>query len=155
MISKKADMKEDEACKRKRLYKNLGLLALRLALALFILHGVQKLTSLDATAKFFGSVGIPAPGLMAMVVGCIELFGGIAVLLGLGTRYAGVLLTFVMLGAIATTAVSGVLSAGLPMGLLNMDLEWVYLFAAIAVALTGPGKYSIDKMYLCKNECKA
>ena len=137
---------EDKACKHKCACKNWGLLALRLALALFVLHGVQKLTSLDATTQFFASVGVPAPGLTAMAVGTIELLGGLAVLLGIGTRYAGVLLAFVMLGAIATTDVAAVLNAGLPMGLLNMDLEWIYLFATIAIVLMGPGHYSLERM---------
>lgn len=59
---------------------------LRVILGLtFFIHGVSKFQGgLGNTAGFFDSLGIP--GFMAYIVAGIELIGGLAVILGLGTR---------------------------------------------------------------------
>jgi putative oxidoreductase len=72
-----------------------GYLVLRVALAvIFIAHGGQKLFGwfgghgLAVTVAFFGEkLGIPAP--LAMLAILTEFFGGLAVLLGVFTRTAG------------------------------------------------------------------
>ena len=43
---------------------------------LFILAGFGKLTAIAGTAGFFGSLGLPAPTVTAVIVGLIELLGG-------------------------------------------------------------------------------
>jgi putative oxidoreductase len=48
------------------------------------------------------SIGIPLPLLSTVVVGCVELIGGITLLLGTGTRIAAIPMAFSMLVAIAT-----------------------------------------------------
>ncbi|MBP0438612.1 DoxX family protein [Tianweitania sediminis] len=53
---------------------------------IFILSGFGKLTALGGTAGYFASLGIPAPMVAAVVVGLVELVGGLAVLLGFRTR---------------------------------------------------------------------
>lgn len=51
-------------------------------------HGYAKLFGgrFDATAGFFTKMGFPAPEALATYVGITELFGGIAIALGLLTR---------------------------------------------------------------------
>ncbi|MDZ7803540.1 DoxX family protein [Thiohalophilus sp.] len=80
-------------------------LLLRLFLApIFILAGYGKLTSLDNTAYYFGEMlGMPAPMLMALLAGAAEFFGGIAILIGLATRWFAIPLMLTMIMA-ATTA---------------------------------------------------
>ncbi len=80
-------------------------LLLRLFLApIFILAGYGKLTALDNTAYYFGEMlGMPAPMLMALLAGAAEFFGGIAILIGLATRWFAIPLMFTMIMA-ATTA---------------------------------------------------
>lgn len=53
---------------------------------IFILSGFGKLTALGGTAGYFASLGLPAPMVVAVVVGLLELLGGLAVLLGFRTR---------------------------------------------------------------------
>ncbi len=56
--------------------------------ALFILAGFAKLTTISATAGWFGSIGLPVPTVTAVVVGLVELLGGLAILVGFQTRLA-------------------------------------------------------------------
>ena len=48
---------------------DLALLFIRLILALFIMHGYLKLTGIEGTTKYFASINIPAPMIMAILVG--------------------------------------------------------------------------------------
>ena len=61
----------------------------RILLALmFVLAGVGKLTNVGGTAAYMGSAGLPALPALAVLVGLIELFGGLAVASGLLARWA-------------------------------------------------------------------
>lgn len=122
-----------------------GLLALRLALgAIFIAHGAQKVfgafggPGLEGTVTGFGSMGIPAP--FAYLAAFTELFGGIAMLLGVFSRLAGLGLAITM----AVAAVMVHLPNGFFMGT-KAGIEYnLALFAmSVAVLLTGPGRIAI------------
>lgn len=69
--------------------------------SLFILAGYAKLTGLAGTAGWFGSIGLPLPMVTAVVVGLLELFGGLAILVGFKTRLASVALAIFTLAATA------------------------------------------------------
>lgn len=70
-----------------------GKLLGRILLAsLFIPAGFSKLTGLAGTAGYFGSIGLPAPMVVAVLVGLLELVGGLAVLVGFKTRIAAIAL---------------------------------------------------------------
>lgn len=113
-------------------YAHLAPLMLRLALgAIFIVHGLPKLTGLEGTAQFFAQVGIPAPFVMALVVGVIELIGGALLLIGYQTRIAAALLALNMLGAIITVK----FAAGFVNG---WEFDAVLLAAALSLVLSGP-----------------
>lgn len=63
----------------------------------FFIHGVSKFQGgIGNTAGFFDSLGIP--GFVAYIVASIELIGGLAVILGLGTRIVSVLFVVIMAG---------------------------------------------------------
>lgn len=83
----------------------LGPLALRIYLApIFILAGWGKLNNLESTAYYFGEyLGLPFPDLMAFLAATTEFFGGIAILIGIATRWFSFPLMITMLVA-ATTA---------------------------------------------------
>jgi uncharacterized membrane protein YphA (DoxX/SURF4 family) len=136
----KEDVKEKLGMKPKPVdkYRDYGLLVIRLGLAMFMIHGFQKLTGLEGTAGFFSSVGIPVAGVMAIVVGFVEFFGGLSMLLGIATRVFGSLLAIVMVVAILTVK----LGKGWPA--YELDLE--FLTMALGMALAGPGKYSLREM---------
>src|SRR2546426_3766518 len=93
---------------------NWGLVPLRLVVGLvFIVHGGQKLFvfGVGGAAGFMAKVGIPWPFLAAVVVIAVEILGGLALILGLGTPLAAALLAIDMVVAI--------LAVRLPAGLLG------------------------------------
>lgn len=124
--------------------KDWALLALRIVLGvIFILHGYDKLWGKIGMENFTGMVdklGFPAPVLFAYLAALAEFFGGIALLVGIGTTVASALLLVVML-----VAMIGVKSFRFPA--IDADLS---LFAmSLAVLLMGPGRYSLAAM-MCK-----
>lgn len=120
-----------------------GLLVLRVTLgALMIAHGLQKLITwgLPGTQASFAEMGIPAADIAAVVVIVIEVLGGALLVIGLGTRVVGVLMAINMLVALFLVhAQAGPFAA-------DGGYELVLTFAAVgvALALTGPGRYSLD-----------
>lgn len=65
----------------------------RLLLALmFITAGFGKLTNIAGTAGYIASGGLPLATLLAVVVGLLELVGGIAIAIGYQTRWAALAL---------------------------------------------------------------
>jgi len=61
----------------------------RILLALmFVLAGFGKLTNIGGTAAYMGSAGLPALPALAVLVGLIELLGGLAVASGFLARWA-------------------------------------------------------------------
>jgi putative oxidoreductase len=69
------------------------ILAGRVLLALmFVLAGYRKLTHLEGTANYIAAGGLPAPGLLAVLVGLFELCGGLALALGFKARWAALAL---------------------------------------------------------------
>ena len=107
----------------------------------FVAHGVQKLFGfgLAALAGFLGQQGFPLPTMAAAVLIAAELGGGLALVLGLFTRWAAVPLAFAML--MATLSVH--LKAGFfaPNG---FEYTLTLLAATIALALAGSGRLALD-----------
>lgn len=67
--------------------------------ALFLPAGLAKITGFAGTVGYIASVGLPAPTLAAAAAVILEIGGGIALLVGLGTRYAALALSFFTLVA--------------------------------------------------------
>lgn len=85
----------------------LGPLAFRLYLApIFIGVGAHKFANFEDMVAWFGNpdwgLGLPMPTLMLLLAASAELFGGFALLLGLGTRLFALPLIFTMLVAMGT-----------------------------------------------------
>jgi putative oxidoreductase len=61
----------------------------RILLALmFVLAGFGKLMNIDGTAAYMGNAGLPASSALAVLVGLIELLGGLAIATGFLARWA-------------------------------------------------------------------
>jgi putative oxidoreductase len=121
----------------------LSTLLLRIVLGIsFFVHGLVKFQGgIGNIVGWFESIGIP--GFLAYVVGAVELVGGIALILGLGTRIVSALLTLVMLGAI--------LKAKLAIGFLGTaemagyELDLAFLVIALFLAVNGSKLWSVDE----------
>jgi putative oxidoreductase len=109
---------------------------------LFMSTGWGKVHSLDKVTSFFTDLGIPAPGLNAHVVSCVELIGGALLVVGLGSRLAALPLMASMAVAILTAQRDQI--HGLP-DLFGL-VEWTYLALLLWVAIAGPGKLSLDHL---------
>jgi putative oxidoreductase len=123
---------------------DLGLAVLRVvAGAIFVAHGAQKLFTfgLAGVTGAFAGMGIPMAGVVAPLVALLEFFGGLALVVGLLTRLAGLGLALNMLGAVVIVH----LGAGLflPNG---YEFALSLLGASTLLALTGAGTYSVDAL---------
>jgi len=109
----------------------------------FIMHGGMKLFSfgIGGTTAFMHQLGIPLPAVAAVVVTAVELLGGVALILGLFTRWAGLLLTIDMLVAILKVRLHGGFFA--PNG---FEFEMTLMGAALTFALLGAGAVSLDAL---------
>ncbi|MBC3833331.1 DoxX family protein [Undibacterium amnicola] len=67
--------------------------------ALFLPAGIAKITGFAGTVGYIASVGLPAATLAAVAAIFVEVVGGIALVLGLGTRLAALALAFFTLVA--------------------------------------------------------
>lgn len=75
-------------------FERYAALAARLGLAaIFVLSGWGKLAAPEGTAAFIAGHGLPAPLALALAAGVTELAGGLALALGLRTRWAALALT--------------------------------------------------------------
>lgn len=109
---------------------------------LFVSTGWGKVHDLDKVAGFFAELGIPAPYPNAVMVSFLELVGGALLLVGLGSRLMALPLIASMSVAILTAQRDQI--AGLP-DLFGL-VEWTYLALLLWVAVSGPGKASLDHL---------
>jgi putative oxidoreductase len=74
----------------------------RVLLALmFVLAGISKLGNISDTAGYIGSGGLPMASTLAVLVGLLELGGGLAVAIGFQTRWAALALgVFTLLASV-------------------------------------------------------
>lgn len=129
-------------------------LLLRLVLGIiFVVHGYAKLfkdPGPKGTSSFLQSLKIPAPLFFAYVVGVVEFFGGVLVILGLLTRLAALLIAINMVVAtwkvkFKTGLVTKVMEGGWSGG---YELDLALFAIAVVLALLGGGRFAIDRLFL-------
>lgn len=121
-------------------------LLLRLSLGtVLIAHSVYLklfVFTLPGTAQFFSSIGLPE--FLAYVVFIMEALTGIAMILGLNSRYAAIAVIPILLGATWTHSGAGWLFT-------NPNGGWEYplflTFTAAVVALLGDGAYTVKQLF--------
>jgi putative oxidoreductase len=65
-----------------------GIALLRVVMGLILIYsGYLKFIAMPGTVGFFGMLHIPAPEIMAPIIGTGEVLGGLLLVLGLGIRY--------------------------------------------------------------------
>lgn len=122
----------------------LALTVLRVIIGLvFVVHGYQKVfeMGLGGVGGFFGSLGVPAPQLAAVLVSFLELIGGALLILGLLVRPVAALLAADMLVAL--------FMVHLPKGFYvaggGYEFVLTLLGALVALVLGGAGAHALDR----------
>lgn len=128
----------------------IGALILRIFLGItFFVHGLAKFQGgIENTAGFFESLGLP--GFTAYLVAIIELIGGLAMILGAGTRVIAIL--FAVILAVATVKVklaAGFLGNGQMAGY-EFDLALVVI--AIYLAVAKKSLFAVDNVLFRSRE---
>src|SRR5260370_12672853 len=108
----------------------------------FLMDGGQKFfMGFHNVAGFLASLRIPAPQAAAIALTLLEFFGGIALVLGLFTRFVALLLAFDM--AVAVVLVHLKNGFFIPAG---FEFPFTLLAATLCLAFSGSGVGSWDRM---------
>jgi putative oxidoreductase len=114
----------------------------------FLLTGLGKWRNFDSTVAFFTDLGLPAPAANAAFIATLELCGGMALILGLGTRVFAALLAATMVVALLTadgaSFVQGLTLSG-NTGLTDV-VPFVYLMFLVWLCGFGAGPLSVDRI---------
>ncbi|CAN0625112.1 putative inner membrane protein [Burkholderia multivorans] len=122
------------------------LLARILLVILFILFGWQKLTHFSGTIAFMGAEGASAPIVSAAIAVAMELFVGIALLVGFYTRPLALLLAFYTVGAALIGHHFWTMTGGEQMNnMIHFCKNIAIAGGLLALCAAGPGRFSIDR----------
>lgn len=120
-------------------YNNVGLLILRLAVAIiFIYHALPKLKNAKSMAQMMGK-----PTGMIFMLGAIEFLSSVALVLGIYTQLAALLLGIVMIGAIGMKMMKWSVPFA-AMDKTGWEFDLILLAANIAILLSGGGTIGIQ-----------
>ena len=122
---------------------DIGKLILRLVLGVSVLlHGIAKLTGgIGFITSVVAKAGLPSFVAYGVYLG--EVIAPVLVILGWYSRAGAVLIALNMVFAIALVH-SGQLFALGQTGGWALELQGMFLFTAVAVALLGPGRFSLN-----------
>ncbi|MCM3125082.1 DoxX family protein [Mesobacillus sp. AQ2] len=121
-----------------------GATILRIVLgATFLIHGAAKFQGgIENTVGFFESLGLP--GFSAYLVALIELVGGIAMILGVGTRIVSILFAVVLAVAVIKVKLAGGFLGNGQMAGYELDLALMAI--SIYLAITNKSLFAIDNV---------
>lgn len=119
-----------------------GKLILRVALGvLILLHGIAKITGgVDGIGGMLAKTGLPSALAYLVYVG--EVIAPVLVILGVWTRPAALVIVINMVVAVALAHGHQLFSIGKTGGH-ALELQFLFLFAAVTVALIGAGRFSL------------
>ena len=132
-------------------YQQYGPTVIRLGLGvIYFVHGVGKLAGVGpggigiaGTTGFLANLGFPAPAAFAWILALVETFGGIALFLGVLTRWSAL--------ALAVDALLATLLVNLPVGFIMLTNKggWEFtaflLLALLSLVITGPGALALEE----------
>lgn len=123
---------------------DLGKLIIRVALgALILLHGIAKLTGgIAGIGQMLQGTDLPPVLAYAVLIG--EVLGPLLLIVGFYARIGAVLIALNMLAAFVLSHL-GQLAQLNEQGGWALELQGMFLFTAIGLALIGPGRYSVNQ----------
>lgn len=122
------------------------LIARILLMTLFLLSGWPKLTGFSGTVQYLASLGTPAPAVAAIIAVAMEVFGAIAILLGIFTRPLALIFVVYTLGSSLIGHPYWKFEGAEHMAnFINFYKNISIMGGFLLLAVTGAGKYSIEK----------
>ena len=122
----------------------------------FLAHGVAKLMKgPDRFVDIVQAIGMPAPFASAWIVILIEIFGGLAILLGLFIPWVSIPMAAILLVAMSTVHLANGFSSikliavteqGAHFGQPGYETDLLYLACLVALVLIGSGPYSMESL---------
>lgn len=121
-----------------------GKLLLRLMIGgLMLFHGVFKVQNgIGKLTEFMVARGLPAPLGYGVYLG--EVLAPLMIILGIGTRIGGLLITGTMMFAIYIAHV-GDIGKVTATGAWGIELPMVYLVGGLALVFLGAGRFSVSR----------
>ena len=125
------------------IFSDWGILILRVVLGFVLVrHGLPKLSNLKGTGEWLQGVGFKPGIFWAVVVGVVEFFGGLALVFGLFTQIAAILIAGEFL----------VLLLKFRRGKMFVrdsatELEWMIFVGALILVTLGGGSYGLDSSW--------
>ena len=147
----------DAFSRLKKDYHNWAPLILRLAIGTaFIVHGWAKISRGSAgLEKLMTLINVPFPHVMSYVLPYLELFGGLAILLGFFVGLVSIPLICTMLVAIFTIHYKygfssintiGLNADGPVFGPPGYEINVIYIAGLICLIISGAGVFSLDAL---------
>ena len=128
----------------------IGALILRVVLGItFFIHGLVKFQGgIENIVGWFDSIGLP--GVLAYAVALVELVGGLALIIGLGSRVVSAVLAVLMIGATLKVKLAiGFLGNGQMAG---YELDLALLAMAVFIAINGSKMFAVDQIIFNRKE---
>jgi uncharacterized membrane protein YphA (DoxX/SURF4 family) len=118
---------------------DLALLLVRVGLALvFLAHGWEKISGMEYTIQYFASLNLSP--VLAYLVAYTEFIGGLLMLVGFGTGWAGVALAATMVGSIVMVKLGKGFVGG-------YEFDLMLFLSAISISLAGAGDYTLKYLF--------
>ena len=128
----------------------------------FMEHGFAKLArGLDAFPAILQALGVPAPHLLGWLTIVVEIFGGLAMLLGALVPLASIPMAAILLVATITVhlpygfssiKLQAVTAAGAQFGPPGFETDLLYLACLAALVLGGSGPFAIEGLLAKRRE---
>jgi len=112
----------------------------------FLWAGYGKLGNLGQVIGYFESLGIPFASMQAPFVALIEMIGGLALILGVGTRLFSFLLANTMIVALLTAHIEDIKVFSVVFKI----YEFVYILVFLFLIFKGAGSISLDNLIIKK-----
>ena len=136
----------------------LALLPLRLLIGFgFAAHGFAKLSrGVDGFADILQALNVPIPHFAAWAASLTELIDGLAIMAGAFVPFVSVPLAIIMLTALITVhlpygfssiKLMAITADGPQFGKIGYELNLLYIAGLFALALGGPGPFSLDALF--------
>ncbi|NYF80800.1 DoxX family protein [Granulicella arctica] len=113
----------------------------------FAVSGWGKMQNIPKFTTFFNSINIPFPAFNAHFVAGVEFFGGLLLIVGLASRFAGLILAGNMLVAYWTADHEALLSVFSDSDKFTSAAEITFLMAALTILVFGAGRFSLDALF--------